>query len=197
MLIEADFNPRSDVIGILDLVEIDAPSGLARFAIGRDGVFRDTLGRAWYGSQVLGCEGYDWTRGQSAEEGVLSISYFQDPDAPDLVDQLRATGDLDIAGRAVRFYIQRLTSVADFYAPRLPPVLAATRVARAVGIHAQGDTIRRITLSFEGALAGRRRKRGYFYIAADHNRLLGNPDPENPSLEFVPIDGRPEEPLFG
>lgn len=196
-LFPAGFNARAEVSGIIDLVEIDAPSGLARFMIGQDGVFTDALGRAWTGSQVIGCSGYDWSRGQSAEEGTLSMSYFQDPAAPSLIDQLRESGDIDIAGRAVRFWLQPLLSMGDFYAPVLAPVLAATRVARSVAFHAEGDTIRRLTLSFEGAMQYRRRTRGFLYTVSDHNRLLGGPDPENPSLEFVPIDGRPEEPLFG
>lgn len=193
----AGYDLRSEIIGALDLVEIDAVSGLARFMIGQDGRFTDTSGRVWYGAQVIGCTGYDWSRGDAAEDGALTLSYFQDPAAVSLIDQLRESGDLDVAGRAVRFYVQPIRSVADFYAPTLPPVLTATRAARSVTYAAEGDTMRRLTLSYEGVMQHRRRMRGFYWTVRDHNRLLGSPDPENPSLEYVPVDARPEEPLFG
>lgn len=195
-LFPSGFDPRDEITGLIDLVEIDAVSGVARFMIGTDGVFRDSLGRSWYGSQVIGCSGYDWSRGASAEDGSLSMTYFQDPAAASLIDDLRASGDINVAGRAVRFYLQPLAGVAGFYAPTWPPVLVATKVGRSVSYSAEGDTIRRLTLSFEGAMQHRRRKRGFYYTALDHNRLLGNPETPNPSLEFVPIDGRADEPLF-
>lgn len=191
------FDPRAEVAGLIDLVEIDAVSGIARFIIGHDGVFRDALGREWYGSQVIGCTGYDWSRGSSADEGALTMSYFQDPAAGSLIEDLRASGDAEIAGRAVRFYLQPILSMPDFHAPRVPPVLIASKWARAIGFAAEGDTVRQLTLHFEGAMQNRRRRRGFFYTVSDHNRVLGSPEPPNPSLEFVPIDGRTDEPLFG
>jgi hypothetical protein len=46
-------DPREEVFGFLRLASIDAPSGLARFMLGQDGVFTDSSGNAWVGSQLI------------------------------------------------------------------------------------------------------------------------------------------------
>lgn len=185
---------RDDITGLLGLIEIDTPDGPARFMVGVDGVFRDIEGRAWAGSQLLSANEIEWSRGGEAPEGSLSLSYFQDPAAPDLIAQIRDLGADYVDGRTLRYYVQPIGSMADFYAPRLPPVLIATRRAGAVTFELQGDIVRRLSLTVEGPLAARRAARSRFYTVDDHARLIGT---ANPSLEFMPLEPREEEALFG
>lgn len=190
-----DFDLRSEIIGFLGLVEIDTPDGPFRFMCGGvDGVFRDTEGREWIGSTLLQGNELEWSRGGEAPEGTISLSYFQDPDADDLIANVRALGAEYLHGRKLRYYVQPLRSIADFYAPGLPMLLIATRSAGTITFDLQGDVARRISLSVEGPLAGRRTARSRFYTVEDHSRLVGA---DNPSLEFMPLESRVEEALFG
>lgn len=190
----ADFDLRAEVIGLLDLVEMDTPDGPARFMPGVDARFVDIAGREWIGSQLISGSAIEWAREGQAPEGELTLSYFQDPDAPDLIQQLRTLGSDYVRGQAVRFYVQPLGSVAEFSAPVYPPVLVATRVARTLTYEIDGDVSRRLTLSIESQLAARRGARGLYYTTEDHSRLVGA---ANPSLQFMPSESRVEEQLFG
>lgn len=187
------FGPHDDVVAALELVEIEAPSGVARFLLGVEGVFHDVNGTKWAGSQLLELSDLDWSRGGEATETVLVLSYFQDPAAPDLIAQLRASGDTAIRDAPVRFYLQPIASVEEFYAPVQPPILAATKTAAGLRYEFQGEVQRRLILTLEGPFALRQQRRGLFYNTSDHAALLGA---ANPSLEFTPLEDRQEEPLF-
>lgn len=193
-LLPEGFDPRAPIIGLLDLVSIEAPSGLYRFMVGQEGIFRDLAGNPWYGSQLISASALEWSRDGKAPGGSLTLNYFQDPTAPDLIDQLQASGDADIKGAPVRFYVQPLASHADLYAPRWAPVLVATKTAGTLRYEFQGDVQRSISLTLEGPAALRRTARGLNYTVADHARLIGA---ANPSLEYMPQIARPEEKLFG
>jgi hypothetical protein len=187
-------DPREQVFGFLRLASIDAPSGLARFMIGQDGVFTDTTGNAWVGSQLIEASELELPRDATAPEGQLTLSYFQDPDAPDLIDQLRASGDAAIRGSVVRFYIQPITSHEEFYRPTRPPILRAVRVATSLTFSAQGDTVRQISLRIEGPFAARQQRRGWVYSVNDHSALVGA---ANPSLQYMPQISQQLEKLYG
>lgn len=193
-LFPAGFGPRDEVAGILALVEIDAPSGLVRFMLGQDGRFTDSLGRDWWGAQVLQASALEWSRSGEAPAGQMAIAYFQDPDAPDLIADLRASGDAHLRGRSIRFYLQPIRDATDYAAPRSAPVLIATKTCGTLRFTAQGDLQRGLSLDIEGPFALRRAARGYFYTTADHAALIGA---ANPSLELMPQDQRQEETLFG
>lgn len=188
------FDPRAQIVGIMDLVSIEAPSGLARFMVGQEGVFRDRDGNAWYGSQLISASALAWSRDGKAPAGGLTLSYFQDPTAPDLIERLREGGDLEIRGAPVRFYIQPVNDRAELYAPRFAPILIATRAAGPVTVEIINDLQRSLSLAIEGPVALRRTARGLNYTVSDHARLIGSP---NPSLEYMPQIARPEEKLFG
>lgn len=188
------YDPRAEIAKALELVEIDAPSGPARFLLGGDGRFEDAAGREWWGAQLVASEGLEWSRDGTAPAGALTLSYFQDPEAPDLIEQLRESGDDVLRGRKVEFFVQPLGRVEDFYAPRHMPVLVATRTAGSLSFTAEGDIVRQLQLSIEGANAARRAARGLFYTVADHEALIGA---ANPSLTYMPNDSRQEETLFG
>jgi hypothetical protein len=188
------FDPRADIVGYLRLASIDAPSGLARFMIGQDGVFIDSSGNSWYGSQLIEPSEISLSRNGEAPAAEVSLSYFQDPDAPDLIEQIRDSGDSAIAGSIVRFYLQPLTDVAQFYKPTFAPVLRATRAAADLRFEAQGDTVRKITLTLEGPFRARVSARGLFYTVSDHAALLGA---ANPSLQYMPQIDQQIEKLYG
>lgn len=188
------FNPRDEILGLIGLIEVETPEGPARFMAGIDGVFRDSEGREWIGSQLLQASEVEWSRSGEAPEGVITLSFFQDPDAPDLVGQVRELGAAYLAGRKVRYFVQPIRSMSDFYAPGLPMILIATRIAGSVTYEMNGDIARRMTLSVEGPMAARRAARSRFYTVEDHSRLVGA---ANPSLQFMPLEPREEEALFG
>lgn len=188
------FDPRAEIKGFLRLADIDAPSGLARFMIGQDGVFTDVSGNTWTGSQLIEADAPALSRDGSAPEASVTLSYFQDPDASDLIDELKASGDIAIRGSLVRFYLQPIGDVAEFYAPRWAPILRATRLAAGLRIEATGDTVRRLTVTLEGPYRARVSRRGFLYTTDDHARLIGAP---NPSLRYMPTDGQVLEKLFG
>lgn len=188
------FDPRAEIFGYMRLASIDAPSGLARFMIGQEGIFTDTDGNAWVGSQLIEPSELTLSRGAEAPAGSVSLTYFQDPDAPDLIEQIRTSGDDAIRGSIVRFYLQPLTDIVQFYAPIYPPILRATRVASGLGFEAQGDTVRKIMLSLEGPFRARVSARGLFYTVTDHAALIGE---ANPSLQYMPQIDQQIEKLYG
>lgn len=194
-LLPTGFDPRAEVIYLLHLVQIDAVSGTYGFMPGQEGVYRDINGFSWYGSQLISAGEVAWSRDGSAPAGALTMSYFQDPSAPDLMQQLRETGDDQVRGRPVRFYIVPMTDAAQFYAPTFAPILIATKRAGSLAVEYEGDVTRRFQLTLEGPAALRRAARGLNYTVQDHNRLIGAAG--NPSLEFIPNDTRTEEKLFG
>lgn len=188
------YDPRSEVVGYIALASIDAPSGLARFMIGQDGRFVDINGTVWVGSQLIQSSAVTLSRGAIAPEGEITLSYYQDPDAPDLIDQIKESGDSEIRGSLVRYYLQPLTDISEFYAPKFPPVLRATRRAAGLTFTAEGDTVRSISLRIESPFAARIASRGLFYTSSDHATLIGAP---NPSLNHIPQIDQQLEKMYG
>jgi hypothetical protein len=191
----AGFDPRDPESRILQLVDIDAPSGLARFLVGQDGVFRDHVGNEWWGAQLVDASAVEISRATRAPEGSLTLTWFQDPEAGDLIEDLVASGDSDLEGARVRFFLQPLRSLEDLYAPTLAPVLFATRYAGGVAFGAPDDVTRTIRLTIESVWARRRSSPGTFYTPPDYQRFLGNPSPRNPSLDEMPVSDRPNNSL--
>ncbi|APE43418.1 hypothetical protein BOO69_08305 [Sulfitobacter alexandrii] len=190
----AGFDPRDDRVALLDLVEVDTPDGPGRFLIGVDGVFRDVDGNQWIGSQLVAVNGLKSAIDGIAPEGTATLSYFQDPEAANLIAQLRALGSDYIAGRKITFYVQPLQSMSEFYAPTLPPVQWMQRVMKNTAFAAQGALDRSISLTFEAWSEYRRSARRIAMNTEGHARLTGAP---NPSLEFAPTVDFQEEKLFG
>lgn len=188
------FDPRADVVGMLNLVEIDTPDGPFGFMVGIDGRFVSTDARVWWGSTLISGGDLEMSIGGVAPSGSLTLSFIEDPDAGDLVGEIRALGRDYIADRAVTFYLQPILSMAEFVAPTLAPVPVAVRRATGIGFQAAGPMQRSISLAFEGPFAGRNTARGWKYTTTDHARLTGA---ANPSLEFAPSDLEQDEKLFG
>lgn len=190
----AEFDASADLVGALELVAIDTPDGAFGFMTNIDGRFTSTDGRTWTGSTLIGAERLDMSPGGRAPAGQLTLSFFQDPLAPDLIAQVRALGSDHVRGRAITFLVQPLFDHADLYQPQVAPIPLATRRMTALTFAADGAVARAITLSFEGVFAGRNTARRWSYTTEDHARLIGAP---NPSLQYMPTDTFQQEKLFG
>ncbi|GHF71211.1 hypothetical protein [Seohaeicola zhoushanensis] len=190
----SDLDRAGAILGALDLCEIDTVDGPARFMIGADGVFIDVLGRQWYGSQLASVSSLESAIGGKAPEGSITLSFFQDPNAVDLVAQVRALGLDYVRDRDVTFFIQPIGSHAEFYAPTRAPIQWLRRTARSLTFSASGAQDRSITLAFEAWSENRRAARRIVLNTEGHAKLIGQP---NPSLEFIPTSDFEEEKLFG
>lgn len=188
------YNPRDDAIAMLDLAEIETPDGQARFMIGTDGLFTDINGKVWHGSQMINVSSMQAAIGGAAPEGSISLSYFQDPDADNLIGKIRELGADYVAGRAIRFYFQTIRSQAEFVAPTIPPLLWSTRTMRTIKTTCKGAQDRSITLSFEAWTENRRVARRIIMNTEGHAKLIGE---ANPSLSMIPTSDFEEENLFG
>jgi len=190
----ADYDPRDPVAAVLDLCEIDTPDGAARFILGTDGKFTDANGNTWMGSQLLNVGSLESAIGGQAPEGEITLSYFQDPDADNLIAELRATGVDYIAGRPIKFLIQPSGSMAEFQAPTVAPIQWLERTMRVLSFSASGALDRSISVSFEAWSEDRQGALRIVLNTEGHAQLTGS---ANPSLEFMPTDNFQEEKLFG
>ena len=189
-----EFDPRAEVVAVLDLVMIDTPDGPARFLLGVDGRFRDIDGDDWWGCTLISGTDLEMSIGGTAPSGSLTLSFEQDDLSDVLVSEVRALGQAYVDGRAITFLVQPLTAMEEFWAPLLAPITVAVRTARGVTFSAAGAQQRALTLSFEGPAAGRNEARGWTYCTTDHALLTGA---ANPSLELMPTDLWQEQKLFG
>lgn len=190
----ADFDPRDDVAFALNLVNVNTPDGDFGFLLGVDGKFTDTTGKVWHGSQLLRPGDDEFAIDGIAPSGSLTISFFQDPTAPDVVAQMRALGADYVNGRQITFLIQPLRSQEDFYAPTVAPLQYMARTMRKLSFALNDAQDRSITVTYESAFENRRSARRLVYNTTDHARLTGA---ANPSLEFIPTHDFQEEKLFG
>ena len=192
------FDPRAAAVLALDLVALEVPADgggteTLRFMLGADGRFTDIDGHVWYGSVLLAASGLDSAIDGRAPSGELSLSYFQDPDEPDLAAQILAQGPAYVAGRPATFYIQPLAQMSEFWAPAVAPLPWLQRTMRLITIRATGASRREIAVSVESAFEDRASARRLAYNTAGHATLIGS---ANPSLEFVPTTDWQEERLF-
>lgn len=182
-----------EIIGKLELVNINTADGDFGFIVGTDGVFKDVTGKLWYGSQLFKAAPLEQSINGIAPSGEVSMSFFQDPDAPDLVSQIKALGNDYVKGREIKFYVQPITDPQDLYNPVLPPELLMTRIMRTIKFTANGPQNRSIGVTFESVFENRRRARRLAYNTTDHSKLVGY---SNPSLEFIPTVDFQEQKLF-
>ena len=189
------FDPRADVVGAFQLVELATPDGDIGLMPGADGIFTSRDGRTWTGSTLIGAAPPDDSPGGTAPEGGLTMTFIQDPDDDDLIRQIRALGADYMDGREVRFYVQPFTSPEELTAPTIDPILRATMIARLLTTGADGADDRSLGLSIEGPFEMRKRARRLTWNTVDHARLLGVTS--NVSLTYMPRDNLREEKLFG
>ncbi len=190
----AGFDPSDDAVAALELVKIDTPDGPARFVLGTDGVFTDSEGNEWTGSTLISGEGTDVAVGGVAPSGSLTLSFFQDPTAGSLIEEIKELGVDYVDGQSVTFYIQPINDMGDFYGPSTPPLRYMERTARTLSYNLSGARDRSITLVYESVFEGRSAAPGIVYNTKGHEKLIGS---ANPSLEFMPTSDYQEEPLWG
>lgn len=182
-----------EVIGKLELVNINTADGDFGFIVGTDGKFRDANGKVWHGSQLISASKLEQSINATAPSGEIGMSFFQDPDAPDVVSQIKELGVDYVRGRPIKFYTQPITDPADIMNPKLPPDLIMTRTMRNLRYSADGPQNRKISVTFESVWENRRRSRRLVYNTTDHAKLIGS---TNPSLEFIPTVDFQEQKLF-
>ena len=188
-----DLDLTDEVVDVIDLVSIDTADGLFRFMLG-DGKFTDRDGNDWWGSSLVEMNDMEMSIGGVAPSGSLTLSFFQDPDAGELISDVRALGLDYVEGRAVTFWVQPLRSPEEFWAPTLAMQRLATRTATGLVTSMDGPMQRSITLEFEGPFSGRNTGMRRQYTTTDHALITGA---ANPSLEFAPKDRNQPEKLFG
>ncbi|WP_299558731.1 hypothetical protein [uncultured Sulfitobacter sp.] len=188
------FDPRADVVLKLDLISIDTPDGVFGFILGTEGRFVDVNGRTWWGSQLITSGDLEVSMNGTAPSGELSVSFFQDPDAPKLVDDIRALGADYVIGREIILYEQYFNDHSEMTAPVFPPHEVLRRRMRSVRIGAEGEQQRTIALSIEGPFADRKNARRRIYNSTDHSAETGS---INPSLDYIPRDVNFKEKLWG
>lgn len=190
----SDYDPRDIVSGVLDLCLVDTTDGPARFLLGTDGRFTDTNGDIWYGSQLIGVSSLAAAIGGDAPEGNLTFSFFQDPDADDLITELRAQGLDYVKGRDITFYVQPVRAMEEFYAPTSAPIQWMVRTMRTLTYVATGAQNRSISVSFEAWSENRKSARKLTLNTNGHATLIGE---ANVSLSYMPTDDFEEDKLFG
>lgn len=188
------FDPRAEVIAVLELVSIDTPDGVFRFMAGTDGIFTDVNGNQWLGSRLISGGDMKASIQGEAPSGSLTLAFIPDPSGTDLISEIRALGTDYISGREIVFWDQPLLSMQEFYAPTLAPERTFTRTAGHVEYDLSGPMERRITLTFEGPFTGRNSAPGWQYTTNDHAALIGA---ANSSLAVMPTDTYQEQKLFG
>lgn len=183
-----------ETVLMLDLVSIETADGTFRFMLG-DGKFTDAEGNVWWGSSLIEAGDVEMSIGGVAPSASLTLSFFQDPQAGELVAEIKALGLGYVEDRAVTFWVQPLRSPNEFWAgPTLPMQRLATRKATGVLTSLDGPLQRSLGLEIEGPFSNRNTRKGRQYTTADHAALVGA---ANPSLEFAPKDQNQPEKLFG
>ena len=193
-MIPPEYDFRSETLGILDLLELDTTEGPARFIANNDARFVDINGKEWVGSKLISVSEVDFSINGTAPGVEVGLSFIQDPEADDLIAQIREMGVGVIQGREARFYIQYFEQFEEFYKPVFAPQLLTTRTMQNITYSFDGPQVRRVSLIIEGPFSLRAKPVGGRYNTADHSRRCGY---ANPSLEYMPTSGWDEQSLFG
>ena len=188
-----EFNPRDQVIGVLDLIQIDTPDGVYGFMPGVDGKFTDINGQEYWGGILIAEGALQMAIQGASPEGEIGMTFFSDPDGAQLIADIRELGLDYVRGRSITFLIQPLTNMAQFYAPVMPPIQIARRTMTRIIYSMSGPIQRQLSVGYEGVFAGRNAGPGLMYTTEDHARLIGT---ENPSLTYMPRDDFTEKQMY-
>ena len=193
-MMPANYDFRAEILGVIDLVELDTTEGPCRFIVGADGWFRDVNGHVWMGSKLIKSSAIELSINGTAPGTELTFSFIQDPDEDDLIAQVRELGVGAVKNRPAKFFIQYIASTTEYFRPYYEPQLFTTRVMQNISYGFDGPQQRRLSLSVEGPFNLRAKPVGGIYNTADHSRRCGY---ANPSLEFMPTNASDEQSLFG
>lgn len=194
MSLPDDYDLNADVVGLLDLVELDTTAGLVRLILNEDARFVDVNGHEWLGSKLISVSEVEFSVNGTAPAVQLNLSFIQDPDAEDLTAAVKEYGVGAVKGRSASFYVQYIGEFKEFYAPVFEPQLLTRREMSNLDYSFEGPQTRMLSLTVEGPFNLRARPVGGRYNTADHSRRCGY---DNPSLEFMPNNNSDTQSLFG
>ena len=189
------FDPRAEVIGILDLVSIDTPDGVFRFISGTDGIFTDADGHQWLGARLINSSDMKASIQGEAPSGSITLAFIPDPSGADLIAQIRELGTDYVRGREIVFWDAPIPSQSAFYDGTVTPQRTFTRTAMHIEFDLSGPMERKISLAFEvGPSANRNTAPGLQYTTNDHALLIGA---ANSSLALMPTTMNQTEKVWG
>lgn len=195
MTLPSNYELNAEVVGVLDLVEIDTTEGVLNFVVGDDAKFTDVTGKIWYGSKLISVSETEFSINGTAPSVQLSFTFIQDPDTPDLIQIVKDLGGVStVKGRLAKFYLQYIGEYKQIFAPVFAPQLLTQRVMYNLDYAFEGPQVRTLTLTVEGPFNLRSRPVGGRYNTADHSRRVGS---SNMSLEFMPNNASDTQTLFG
>lgn len=183
-----------EAVGAVMLVELDTTEGFLRFMVGENGVFTDANGVKWLGSTLVQIGEVEAAINGIAPSWEMSLSYVHDPErGNDPIAAIREYGVAAIDGRKARLYFQYFGRHEEMYAPIWEPIRLTTRIMRKLSYSLQGEAMRTVSVLCEGPFPLKSRPVNGRYTDADQRRRHGG----DPSLEFMPVHGFDDEPLFG
>lgn len=184
-----------EIVGVIELLEMDTTEGTLRFLLHDDGRFQDINGNWWLGSKLMSVSEVDMSINGTAPAFEATFSFIQDPDEPDLIQNIENMGGVSvIKNRTARFYEQLIGRTDEFFKPVSEPELITQRKMLNLTTKFDGPQIRTLGVTMEGPFALRSKPTVGTYNTDDHSRLVGS---SNPSLEFMPKNSIDEQPFFG
>lgn len=175
------------------LLELDTSEGFLRFMFGADAYFEDVNGNRWIGSTLVKSGSVESVNNATAPTWEASFSYVHDPDLTDPMAIIRSFGLAAIDGRKARLFFQYWGQVEEMFSPIHAPILIATYTMRRLVYDKQGPRTRMVSVICEGPWALRGKPANGRYTDADQRRRADG----DASLEFMPVSGWDETPLFG
>jgi hypothetical protein len=187
----AGFDPRQDVVGALQLANVNTVDGDFGFIVGSDGKFVDINGKTWIGSRLISQPDMAIGINGLSVGGALEMAFFDE--GASLIEDIKVLGADYVDGRFLTFYVQPLLSHNDLFDPQLAPIMRGRFVMRSITITTEGAMMYRMALGFENVNEGRNGAPMFQHTESDHSALIGS---ANPSLRFAPSGDRRPEPLF-
>ncbi len=180
----SDLDLRAPVVRFIELVGIEAATDIYRFMIGVSDRWRDADGREWVGSEGITLSALSEPINGRAPAGSLTISYFQNPEGPDLFREIKESGDADVEGRALRIYSFFWETEQELRSPTRPPQLEYTFTMRSIVFSAGIGFERSLSVHFEGVNEWRANAGAVALNTEGHAHVLDGE--ANPSLKFAP-----------
>lgn len=184
----------AEAVGAALMVELDTAEGVLRFLFGHDGEFIDVEGNRWIGSTLLRIGDVEQSSNGTAPSWEVSLSYAYDPErGPDPLSVIRQYGVAAIDGRPAHLFFQYFSRHEEMLAPVAAPVRVSRHTMRKLTYSIEGPQTRSVAVTCEGPYPLRSRPANGRYTDADQRRRAGG----DPSLEFMPVHGFDDQPLFG
>jgi hypothetical protein len=182
-----------EAVGAALLLELDTAEGFVRLYPGENGVFRDANGVDWIGCSLLRMGEVKVSMNATAPTWEASLSYVHDPSRTDILAAIRQYGVAAIDGRKCRLYFQYFGKLEEMFAPIWQPIKFRTNTMRRLIYNYTGPQERSVSLICEGPFPLRSKPINGRYTTSDQQRRF----PGDLGLEFAPVHGFDDQPLFG